>query len=149
MSPFIVVRTLAEAPSDRDLISEAKANIKHRLNRVERMMDDLYQSRKLTKLPFAVLSDIYGDEKSIKEFLYGEVKMETNDTYTKLINKIAGRMPDIKELFRLAADDVENAKLMMREIASSAVNKDFASILAIRPNERLATLLNEIEIRHP
>ena len=92
---------MAEAPSDRDLISEAKANIKHRLKRVEQMMDDLYQSRKLTKLPFAVPSDIYGDEKSIEEFLYGEVKMETNDTYTKLINKIAGRMPDIKDRFVL------------------------------------------------
>jgi hypothetical protein len=145
LSPFIIVKALSEAPSDRNLYDEARANIQHRADRIDRIMDDLYAMRAQKKIPFAIVKDVFRDEMSIKEFLYGDFRMETQEQYRQILNKIAESIPDIKEGFEAAVKDVKSAEEMLKSLAESVVNKDFEEIVKLHPNERLAKLFSELK----
>ena len=144
MTPFILIKTLSEVPSDRDLIREALVSLKYRTKKIDRMLEDFLETRHEARPSPTVVQEMYAQEKEIKQSLYGDFKMKTEEEYQGMLSDIARNMPAIKDIFAQANDDAKTAEEMLRSIAENVINKDVEEVLGLFPNDRLNSLMKDL-----
>jgi hypothetical protein len=145
LTPHMVLRTLKEVPSDRDLKTEALQNMRHRQEELEVLATKLLKFKGASRIPVALAVSLRNVNATIQEFVYGEARMTKPEEYHELIKRTTEKPSAVKDVFDAASKDAASAQDIVREVADSLRTEGFRELSHLKPNERVKKLFARLE----
>src|SRR5262249_27420982 len=143
-APHMILQSLLEVGSDRNLHKEALYNMNHRREDLKVLESKLYAERQQDNIPLALAKSCRNITQEINQLLWGEGKMVQKQEYDDVIRKITDRGGKVKEIVARAADDTKSAEEIVKEIASGVRSRELEELSRLRPNERLMQLFHKL-----
>ncbi|HME20770.1 MAG TPA: hypothetical protein VKI44_05320, partial [Acetobacteraceae bacterium] len=140
----IILRSLRECPSDRDIRKEVEYNLTKRSQYLREAHEELSSVMKSGLVPVALVRSLTSIMADMNGLIFDEAHMKKTQELMKLMDDATNSPYRVREAFRKAGEDIADSQEILAGLADSIVDESFRQAVAVRPNDRLVRVLDEL-----